>query len=462
MDKSPPESILIIGAGVFGLSTAWALTKRPAFAKTIITVLDDCTGQFPPADSASVDSSRIIRADYADRHYTALAATAQEEWRKQGEDDLGGQGRYFESGFVLMADETHQSAPGKKTGMDYTKQSWENVAKISEQNGWPSSKIQPLESPEALRKHLGMRGHPGDWGYLNELSGWADAGKAMAWLFDKVKATGKVNFLDGKAEELLTQGNRVIGARLSNGTIETGSVVLVAAGAWSGYLVDLRGRVEATGHALGYVEITDEEAASLARQPVVLHLTSGLFVIPPKGRMLKVARHSFGYINPTTISTALPLTPESERGVIVASQPMTSRTRAITQLPQEADRDLRRALAELVPIEGLECRPWKETRLCWYSDTRDGDWLIDWHPGWDGLFIATGDSGHGFKFLPVLGDKILDCMLGQGGDLGQKWKWKEADDGVGREVEGEYQGLVTEDGSRGSCPSMVLMDELRN
>jgi sarcosine oxidase/L-pipecolate oxidase len=111
-------------------------------------------------------------------------------------------------------------------------------------------------------------------------------------------------------------------------------------------------------------------------------------------------------------------------------------------------------------VQGLENRPWKEARICWYSDTRDGEWLIDYHPGWKGLFVATGDSGHGYKFLPNLGEKIVDVMQGQGGKLGEKWQWREMkNDGVGRETNGVYQGLMTEDGSRGGRP-LVLCDEL--
>lgn len=125
--------MLIIGSGVFGLSTAWSLTQRPEYANTTITVVDNVgsKGEFPPEDCASVDSSRIIRADYADRHYSSLAAIAQEEWRKQGDNDLGGQGRYTESGLVLTADHPTVAKEGKLTGMDYTKGSWRNVASIA-------------------------------------------------------------------------------------------------------------------------------------------------------------------------------------------------------------------------------------------------------------------------------------------------------------------------------------------
>ncbi|KAJ6787535.1 hypothetical protein PWT90_02790 [Aphanocladium album] len=465
-DYRIPSSVLIVGSGVFGLSTAWSLTQRPEYAHTKITVVDDasaCGAEFPPLDAASVDSSRIIRADYADPHYSDLAAVAQVEWRKQGDDDLGGQGRYMESGLLLTADHPKVTKEGKLTGMDYTKESWRNVVRIAKEAGHPAERVKALESAEALKEHLGTPGRPGDWGYLNTLSGWANAGEGMRWQYRRVKATGRVDFVDAKVTELVTEGKRVVGAKLAAGNVLRADLVFVAAGAWTGALIDLRGRTEATGHVLGYIDISQEELDSLSKQPVVLNLTSGLFFIPPQERVLKVARHSFGYLNPVTVPNALPVSPAAPRGPIVASLPVTSRSSGGPgRLPTEADIDLRRAFRDLVPLKGLETRPWRETRLCWYADTRDGDWLVDYHPGWEGLFVATGDSGHGYKFLPVLGDKVLDVIEGRGGALGDKWKWKHVTQGdtVGRETDGKFEGLITEDGSRGGYPGMILKDEL--
>ncbi|KZZ96784.1 fructosyl-amino acid oxidase [Moelleriella libera RCEF 2490] len=463
MEGNPPSSILIVGSGVFGLSTAWALTKRPLFAKTSITVVDDTTGgQFPPEDCASIDSSRIVRADYADPHYAALANEAQREWRKQGVAELGGQGRYTESGLILTAYVPEESKTGQKSGMAYTQESWKNCVEIAVKEGHLPGEIETLDSAAALGASLGTDTHAGDWGYLNPFSGWADAGKGMKWLFEQVTTSGRVEFVEAKVGRLKTRGGAVTGVQLLDGRLLDADVVLVAAGAWTGTLIDLRGQVEATGQALGYVDISDEELAVLSEQPVVLNLSSGLFIIPPQGRTLKVARHGFGYLNPSVVHGALPSSPLAEQKPIVVSRPRTSRNGLARRLPHEADMDLRRGLAQLSPVKGLEKRPWKETRLCWYSDTRDGDWLVDWHPGWKGLFIATGDSGHGYKFLPVLGEKVLDCMLGQGGLIGEKWKWKEVDgETVGKETDGKFNGLVTMDGSRGGLPGMILAEEMQ-
>lgn len=458
MEKAP-ESILIVGSGLFGLSSAWAFTKREFFKNTAITVVDHANGQFPPDDAASVDTSRIVRADYADPDYAALGAEALSEWREPGDENIGGQQRYSETGFVVTAHHSSAVQVGEKSGMDYAKSSWENVSKIARASGFPD-KVVALESRDAIRKHAGVA-DSGDWGYYNQLSGWANNGESMKWIYEKVKATGRVKFVDGLVKELIAEGKKITGARLSDGSVLRASSVIVAAGAWTGSLIDLRGRCEATGHAMGYIAITPQEEAELLKRSCIINFTTGLFVIPPKDGVLKVARHGFGYLNPQTITTALPSSPSHERKAIVASLPRTSRDGYDGLFPPDAEHDLRRALREMVPLKGLEDRPWVKTRLCWYSDTRDADWLVDWHPGWEGLFVATGDSGHAFKFMPVIGEKLVDCFQGRGGRLGDKWRWKEIqDDGLGTESNGTYNGLITWDGSRGGYPGMILDKEL--
>jgi hypothetical protein len=49
-----PTSILIVGSGAFGLSTAWALCRNPQYKDTTITVVD--RQPFPTPDGSSVSS----------------------------------------------------------------------------------------------------------------------------------------------------------------------------------------------------------------------------------------------------------------------------------------------------------------------------------------------------------------------------------------------------------------------
>ncbi|KAK3303314.1 putative fructosyl amino acid protein [Chaetomium strumarium] len=468
---SPPSSILIIGSGVFGLGTALALARRDAFARCSITVVDRSDpsqpgATFPSPDAASVDTSRIIRADYADPAYAALADEAQAEWRKQDKPtDLGAEGRYSEAGLLLVGD-VAPPAPAagpageglkpKLTGMDYARKSWANVLSLASKDSQLAARVRELPNPDAIRDALGTGGSTGSWGYINHNSGWANAAASMAYLLGQVRRTERVNFVTGTVISLEHSENTVTGARLDDGRVLSADLVMVAAGAWTGGLVDLAGQAVATGQVLGYLDLTEAEQEKLAKMPVVLNLSTGLFVIPPKDRVLKIARHAYGYINPVTLGTAppLPLSPGLPPHPSV-SLPRTSVTDPSLSIPAEGAADLRRALREMIPWPELHDRPFSKTRLCWYSDTATADFLIDYHPNWKGLFVATGDSGHAFKLLPVIGEKIADCIVGScPPEFKGKWEWKAktaASPGI---------TLFTEDGSRGGKPGLVLADEL--
>ena len=484
---SPPPSVLIIGSGVFGLGTAYALARRDTFSKTSITLVDraanDAATTDNPStlishDASSVDSSRIIRSDYADPAYTALAAEAQRHWRKTASpSDLGAEGRYTESGLVLVADGVPpegsgggvplgSSQPGvvKKTGLDYVRSSWENTLELSKDDPQLASRIRELPNAAAIRDAVGTGGASGSWGYVNGCAGWADAGKSMAWLYEKTRETGRVEFVQGTVTSLIHDENTVTGANLSDGRSLSADLVVLATGAWTASLLDLDGQATATGQVVGYVDISEEEQEKLGKMPTLLNLSTGLFIIPPSNRVLKIARHGYGYFNPVH----LPIPPLSSLSSSqshpsppqMVSYPRTDMSHpALFSIPDEGAADLRRALREMIPLPEIHNRPFTRTRLCWYTDTAQGDFLISYHPRYRGLFVATGGSGHGFKFLPVLGDKIADCIQGWcPRPFREKWAWKGT--AAGR-VRTAWDAVTTEDGSRGGKAGLTLDEELR-
>ncbi|CZT43064.1 related to fructosyl amino acid oxidase [Rhynchosporium secalis] len=430
-----PKSILILGHGVFGLSTAYSLSLRPSFANTTITLLDRSI--FPSPDGSSVDTSRIIRADYHDAAYAALAERAQETWRQQGPNDLGGQGRYTESGLVLVANKGEQ-------GEDYVRGSLENVAYIAKNCG-DEGAVQEFKHRSEIEAAVGAGGGSGDWGYINRRSGWADAEAGMIWLRKKVEATGRVDTKQGEVVSLVKDGKKVTGAKLTSGKVESADLVILATGAWSGKLVDLQGRAQATGQVLCYLDITEEEQKKLGKCPVLLNMSTGMFIIPPANRTLKVARHAYGLLNPVTIPD-----PCESSKKITTSLPKTAYDDPDLWVPHEGESDCRKALREMIPW--LAERPFAKSKICWYTDTPKGDFIITYHPEFEGLFLATGGSGHGYKFLPVIGDCIVDTIEGNcPKEFKEKWAW--SPDCV--------ENVVTMDGSRGSKPGLILEEELR-
>jgi sarcosine oxidase/L-pipecolate oxidase len=65
------------------------------------------------------------------------------------------------------------------------------------------------------------------------------------------------------------------------------------------------------------------------------------------------------------------------------------------------------------------------TKLCWYTDSIDNSFLVDYVPGRPGVFVCSGGSGHGFKFLPILGREVVRILEGREGTVYRDmWKWR--------------------------------------
>jgi glycine/D-amino acid oxidase-like deaminating enzyme len=65
-----------------------------------------------------------------------------------------------------------------------------------------------------------------------------------------------------------------------------------------------------------------------------------------------------------------------------------------------------------------------QKRTCIYCDTRDEHFWVARDPEREGLTVATGGSGHAFKFAPLLGGWIADAALGVESPELQKFRWR--------------------------------------
>jgi len=414
--STTPASILIVGGGVFGLSTALALAQRPLYANTKITLVDphSCIPDCSVATTASVDSTRIVRVDYSDPYYSKLADEAQAHWRQIGDDQLGGQGRYSENGLLLTAE--------LKGAEQYVLKALKNVRKLE---GVGEEGIPEIRGAEGIARAMRAPGAAlgsGELGYINNRSGWADSERSMRWLWEKVEALGCVEFVTGQASKVIADGDRVRGVILKDGQELRAEQTILAAGAWTGALVDLRGVASPRAQCIGYVTLTEEEDKALRGIPVHLNLSTGLFYFPSSRGEIKVARHAFGYSNPTEIPAPLGSNPNEK--TIITTLPTFP-----VNIPTEDERVQVDFLNSTLPCLQHRVAKLDRSRLCWYLDTASSDFLVCQYPGFgDSLYLATGGSGHGFKFLPVLGERIVDVLDGTDiskneGIWTKKWTW---------------------------------------
>ena len=243
------------------VSTALTLLSSPRYAETQITILDSRTphptSPHPHINplTASIDSSRLTRADYAVPSYAALAASAQKLWQS----GWGGDGRYKESGLALVGQRNGGS------GEKYVKDSLENVLALQkegkierqgarEEAGRTGSQIEVLADRLAIEKVMrGTDGGSGEWGYVNWCSGWVDAAGAIEEARRKVTELGTqrggLQWASGQVERLLfsdeadaaipstttvaEQSRRTVtGVLLTNATRISAPLVVLATGAW--------------------------------------------------------------------------------------------------------------------------------------------------------------------------------------------------------------------------------------
>ena len=90
-----------------------------------------------------------------------------------------------------------------------------------------------------------------------------------------------------------------------------------------------------------------------------------------------------------------------------AGEPTTPQTVDRTVRPAEVA-ELRRRAAEVLP--GLTGPPVAAT-VCLYTTTPDHHFVIGPHPDHENVVVACGFSGHGFKFVPVVGEILTDLAV---------------------------------------------------
>lgn len=384
---SAARSAVVIGSGIFGVTTALELRRRG----WVVTLTDP--GPLPHPDAASTDVSKAIRMDYgSDEHYMEMmeeAFAGWDAWNARWLEPL-----YHEVGFLVMA-----AGPMRPGGFEHD--SFEMLKKRGHR-------------PERLDA-AGLRARFPAWGtdvyragYFNPRAGWAESAKVVAWLVEEARGAGVVLREGLRAVRLVESGSRVAGVELVHSATPSAStpqetiradVVVAAAGPWSPALLPhLRDFMDVVGQPVVHFLPRDPEPFRAPRFSVwtadIAH--SGWYGFPalPNG-IVKIGNHGPGRA----------LHPDDPRRVT------------------ESELAHVRAFASAT-FPGLADAPIAASRLCLYADTWDGDFYIDHDPERPGLFVATGGSGHAFKFAPILGRVAADTVEGKPNRYASRFAWR--------------------------------------
>jgi sarcosine oxidase / L-pipecolate oxidase len=379
------QSIVIVGAGVFGLTAARELGARGWG----VTAVDP--GPVPTPTAASTDISKVVRMDYgADELWTELGRRSLARWAEWNAQS--GQPLFHHDGFLVLSRQAMR--PG---GFEH------DSFKLLTAQG---EKLQRLDSAAIARRFPAWAAEQYPDGYLNPTGGWAESGKTVAWLAGMARVEGVQVVENCAFDRLLESGSRVIGVRAKDGREFRADLTLLATGAWTPALLPELGDVMwATGQPVLHFRVANPAEWQAPRFPVWAADIgrTGWYGFPALADgTLKVANHGPGRR----------VHPDEPRAVSPDDEP---RFRAFL-------RDTFPALAD-APLIG--------TRLCLYCDTFDGNFWLDHHPQRPGLVVAAGDSGHAFKFAPVLGELIANVVEGNKEGTHERFAWRERGTGSG-------------------------------
>ncbi|MDH3495856.1 MAG: FAD-dependent oxidoreductase [Gemmatimonadota bacterium] len=370
---------LVVGAGVFGAAAALELRHRGH----MVVLLD--AGPVPHPLAASTDISKVLRMEYGrDEAYTALMEDAFEGWRRWAREwsAAGEENLYHETGVLMVC--RASMTPGT-----FEYESWETLRRRGHRPERLSADTLTCRFP------AWSTGRYVD-GFFHRVGGYAESGKVVAWLVRRAAQDG-VTVRTGRMTGLLEENGRVIGVLTAAGAVRADRVVL-ATGAWAGSLLGLTHEIRATGHPVLHFAPRDPDRFAPERFPVFTAdvARTGLYGFPRnRDGVVKVALHDAGAA----------IDPDAPRLVTPAQE---ARIRAL--------------LDETIPtLAGAEV---VYRRLCLYADTQDEDFWIARDPSREGLTVASGGSGHGFKFAPVLGRLIADTVEGREHPLAHKFRWR--------------------------------------
>lgn len=251
---------------------------------------------------------------------------------------------------------------------------------------------------------------------MNRFDGYAHSANALAAIYRVTQASGVRYFLGERgavSQIVVYKEGKSAGIRTKSGEFHSAELVIVAAGAAAAKLIpELGTQVVAKSWSVAHVQLTDEETSALRGIPVTYARDLGFFFEPdPKTNLLKLCPMGGGYIN-TDPATGVSHAPGS--------------LEASAFMPHEDELRVRRLLAQTLPR--LADRPLVRKSLCWFADTKDSDFIIDYVPNTSSsVVLLSGDSGHGFKMFPIVGSWVKDLL--DAPDKKQavaRWRWKES------------------------------------
>ncbi|ORY71122.1 FAD dependent oxidoreductase [Pseudomassariella vexata] len=418
---NPNSKILIVGSGVFGISTALWLARSGYRDVTVLDMQDTETAGYDPAvgiDSASADINKIIRFSYGEEiEYQRLATQAAgmwDEWNRQiveESEDLPESLKktdklWWKSGFLRL------STTGELGEFEL------KTLRNMEREGIRDTQFRSDDTAERFGVHKAV---------LDSTAGFVEAYKSCAFALCLAKKAG-VKFIlhpmQGKVVSLDVTQEGKPAIKTADGLTHEGDLVVVAGGGWTPSLIpEADGLLETTAGSIATIQLPKDrpdlwERFAPENFPVVtwgMKEGKGIYSFPRDGNgVIKVGYRGTKWTNYDDV--------EGRRISVPKTEHVTEKKEKNLPLTSIA------AIKEYISVNMPELAEFgiSSTKLCWYTDSIDNSFVVDFVPGRPGLAIASGGSGHGFKFLPILGREVVKILEGNGNETvyGNMWRWR--------------------------------------
>ncbi|OLN86635.1 L-pipecolate oxidase 2 [Colletotrichum chlorophyti] len=405
-------TVLIVGAGTFGTSTAYHLAKTYN-DPTRVTIIDRWGPFRGPKVAAAIDVNRIIRTDYVSPLYCNLANEAIHPWF--WDIDLG---HFFhKTGWVVL----DEKGSGFTTSVRHT---------FQQRGSDYTNEVDASDLPKRWEVLEGMNTERLGDAYFNPEAGWCDAASATA-RFMAVSEKKGVRRVTAEVAELLFDFERkkVIGVRTTGGQRLTADKIVLASGAWTSKLLSpvedalhlaeldrIERQIKAVGRISAYYTLSPGETDRLcdADLPIIVYEGGGILTPPSReNRTLKFNDLKTEFVNTITTSSGHKISVPSPRHQ--------------EDVPEKLKLEAQELLSAMAPrfTQGRRADRW---RICWDASTPTGDWLLcrHPHPQLKNLHLAVGGNFSSYKFMPIAGNYVCNILKGRtnGAEKDVAWGWK--------------------------------------
>lgn len=351
--------ITVVGAGIMGLSAAWALARDGHR----VTVFEQ--GPVPNPLGSSVDRHRLIRHAYgAAAGYARLVVDAYAAWERLWADL--GVTHYVPTGTLVTA---------QGSGL------WaHDAARVLGELGLA---VEPVAPRDLARRWPFLDAESTKSAFHVSTGGALLADRIVRSLAHHLEAHGTRIVPNTPVRSIDPEAGRIV---LGDGSALTTDRVVVAAGPWVARLFPaIARRVTPSRQVVAYLEPPSALADAWRDAPMVIDIGdgNGVYLVPPvAGIPLKVGDHVFS----------------------MSGDPDGDRT------PGEDE------VARLLDQCGTRLRNFGdyrmiEARTCFYTVAGNEEFIVE--PMSDRLWAMTGFSGHGFKFGALMGELVADAMAGR-------------------------------------------------